>query len=183
MKNRRSSAVFLAKFLILRFKNRRASAVFRLQKPEIDLDDRGHSDRFTVLFARREFPLFDGFDGLFVQSQSEAARDPNVGGAAAGIDFHVEQHRPLELGLARLLRIFRFDLEEQRGRGYSAARLEHSATSTAAVSGSEAATLSGPEAAALAWPCGSLPPRFRPPALGRRQRRSFAAAGFQGPAA
>src|ERR1051326_2855050 len=71
-----------------------------LEGPEIYFDRPRARDGLAVFIAGLELPLLYSFDRLFVQAQTEATRDFDVGGLAAGIDFDVQQHGALVFGLA-----------------------------------------------------------------------------------
>ena len=49
-----------------------------LQQPEVDFDLRFHCDRFAILDAGFELPLLHGFDGLIVESQTQAMQHAHV---------------------------------------------------------------------------------------------------------
>src|SRR5260370_24719452 len=49
----------------------RPGGLFYLEQAEVDLDGRLHGNRMSVLHARTELPLLDGFDGLLIESQAQ----------------------------------------------------------------------------------------------------------------
>ena len=142
-----------------------------LQEPEIHFDGSGHCDGLAVLGSGFELPELDGFHGLLIQAQAEAAHHAHICRLATGIDLDVQHHGSLVLGLAGFFGVLRLLLKEQdRGRD-AATNAEYAASETAALTGSKAAALAGANSAA------GDPSRCRRPNRDRSKAGRFWPAG------
>src|SRR5574341_1881661 len=111
---------------------------FPLVEPEVDFDVDLHGHGLAVLLGRLELPGAHRLDGFLIQSQAEGALHADVAGPAVGAHHHEQHHRPLILGLAGLLRVFRIGREDGAGRAHSAAHAIDAAADAAAPSRSYA---------------------------------------------
>ena len=103
------------------FDDFRVNPQIALHQPPVHFDGRRHGDRHSVFRAGLELPAFHRFDGLFVEAQAQRAPDREILRRAVRVDLRDQQDRPLELRGARLGRVLRLRLEEQRGRRHAIA--------------------------------------------------------------
>src|SRR6185436_12793246 len=120
----------------------------RLQQSEIYFDVRGDYDRLSVFQAGLEPPLGYGFNGLFIQAQTDSLHDLQILRVTGLVDFDVKHHRARIFGLAALFGVFRIDLVEHGRGGNSPADAVHAATHTATFTRSESGAFTRSDSAA-----------------------------------
>src|ERR1700730_18090579 len=77
--------------------------------------------RMAIFHGRLELPLFDGGDGFFIKSQSDAAGDSNITRMSIGVDDQPQNARALIFCLAGGLGVFGIGCGDRaRGRDTSA---------------------------------------------------------------
>jgi len=82
---------------------------------EIDFDGDLHATGTPSFFAGFKLPGFDGFDGFFVEAQSQGTGDADIVRPAVGADGYGEPDFALVLGLAGFLGVFRLGRESGYG--------------------------------------------------------------------
>src|SRR5262249_43462115 len=103
-----------------------------LIQPEADFDIHQHWDGVSVLHRGLEAPLADGFDGLFVQAQTERLNHAQPVRAALCVDDGGDGHSSLHSSLAGFIRVFRLRfVEHTRLTNTSADRVDSIPIATA----------------------------------------------------
>src|SRR2546423_13793594 len=87
--------------------------------PKVHFDLRFHSDGLAAPHAGLELPLLHGFDGLFIQPETEAAQHTDIDRPASRIHLNVQRHGTLILRGPGFFRKLRLDLIYKDLRGDS----------------------------------------------------------------
>src|SRR5437764_1622310 len=121
-----------------------------LSQVEVDFDVQRDIDRHAVAHAGPEAPLFERLDGIFIETEPEAAHDPLDIDCAITPHNRFENHGSLIPCLAGFFRVLRLDALNDRRWSDAAADTEHAAAGTAAFAGSHAGAFAFTNAASLA---------------------------------
>src|SRR5262249_28300492 len=106
-------------------------------------------DRYTIPHAGLETPLFECLNGVFIETESQAAYDAQDVDRTISLYDGFENHRTLIAGLAGLFRILWLDSGQNRRRSYAAADPERTAAIAAAFAWTDTGTFTLANPAAL----------------------------------